>query len=429
MANILLIYNYQREIPPFMLPQIEEAVKRYDEVYYTSPSLSNKAAAGRHANLHFLTWGGRVRLRQYAKGLTCIMRPRFWRKLKELGLTRYNMECLGQDYFCIEGIEAVANPVIEKALKRGDKVTVMAAWFNLCAVAAARVKERHPEVSAESFAHAFEIDALRGSYCYRAWAERKHSVLDQVHFISRVKMENYFRSLDGQRIQERFGGQSCVSYLGSHNHGGALNPTNDESASLHIVTCSRTAIEKRLTLLAEALSHWTGSRHVRWTHLGDGPLQGELRQATERLMTANSKVTAELTGGKPNAEIHAYYASEPIDLFINVSDTEGLPVSIMEASSYGIPCAATNVGGTGELVDSSMGWLIDADFSPGELCRQIEAFVAKPVQERNAMRENAHRIWQEKFNAEVTIPALWDSVERRAQGHKYEEFNNNIARV
>ena len=45
-----------------------------------------------------------------------------------------------------------------------------------------------------------------------------------------------------------------------------------------------------------------------------------------------------------------YYKNNIIDIFINLSASEGIPVSIMDAISFGIPCIATNVGGTGEIV-------------------------------------------------------------------------------
>ena len=38
--------------------------------------------------------------------------------------------------------------------------------------------------------------------------------------------------------------------------------------------------------------------------------------------------------------------AQPYHVFLNVSSSEGVPVSIIEAMSFGIPCIATNVGGT-----------------------------------------------------------------------------------
>ena len=46
-------------------------------------------------------------------------------------------------------------------------------------------------------------------------------------------------------------------------------------------------------------------------------------------------------------------------MFINLSSSEGIPVSIMEAQSFGIPVIATNVGGSGEIVVSETGVLVD----------------------------------------------------------------------
>lgn len=414
--RILYIFNYQREIPPFMIPQIEEAVRRYDEVRYLSPSLTNDrlfADKDRYRNLHFIIFSKSVRAKQYLKGIMCLLFPRFWKKVAELGFSKANIKNVAKEAFCIAGIEAVSRRDISAALKRGDEVTVMAAWFNLCAVAAARVKRLHPEVEAESFAHAFEIDAERDNFDYRAFAREKHSLLDRVHFISRVKLENYYRSTDYLGIREQYGDKVQVSYLGSPNTSKILNPENNESRPFELVTCSRTSPEKRLPLLAEALRGWQLERPLHWTHLGDGPLQPVLQRATERLMAANPKVTVTLAGAKTNAEVHEHYRGQPVDLFVNVSDTEGLPVSIMEASSYGIPCAATDVGGTRELVDSSMGWLMEKDFKGADICRQIEEFASRSAEERGEMRRNARRIWAENFDAEKTIPALWDGVESR----------------
>ena len=44
------------------------------------------------------------------------------------------------------------------------------------------------------------------------------------------------------------------------------------------------------------------------------------------------------------------------------SDTEGLPLSIVEAMALGLPCIATRVGGVPELIDHGYnGYLITAD--------------------------------------------------------------------
>lgn len=42
-----------------------------------------------------------------------------------------------------------------------------------------------------------------------------------------------------------------------------------------------------------------------------------------------------------------------------MSDSEGIPVSIMEAMSFGIPVIARNVGGMSEIVNEENGLLLE----------------------------------------------------------------------
>lgn len=44
-----------------------------------------------------------------------------------------------------------------------------------------------------------------------------------------------------------------------------------------------------------------------------------------------------------------------------MSDSEGIPVSIMEAMSFGIPVIARNVGGMSEIVNEENGLLLEND--------------------------------------------------------------------
>ncbi len=56
-------------------------------------------------------------------------------------------------------------------------------------------------------------------------------------------------------------------------------------------------------------------------------------------------------GTVQSEDVMNYYTGNTIDLFVNTSSSEGVPFSIMEAFAAGIPVMATNVGGTGEIVD------------------------------------------------------------------------------
>ena len=65
-----------------------------------------------------------------------------------------------------------------------------------------------------------------------------------------------------------------------------------------------------------------------------------------------------------NAEVLRAYEKLGGAIFLNTSESEGLPVSIMEALSAGFPVVATNVGGTSEAVVEGAGELLGAE--PGQ---------------------------------------------------------------
>ena len=43
--------------------------------------------------------------------------------------------------------------------------------------------------------------------------------------------------------------------------------------------------------------------------------------------------------------MNAFFKEKPIDVFLNVSSTEGTSVALIEAMSYSIPVIVTDVGG------------------------------------------------------------------------------------
>jgi colanic acid/amylovoran biosynthesis glycosyltransferase len=58
-----------------------------------------------------------------------------------------------------------------------------------------------------------------------------------------------------------------------------------------------------------------------------------------------------------HAQVIDYYTTNHIALFLSLSSREGLPVSLMEAISCGIPLLATTVGGVSEVVNENTGRL------------------------------------------------------------------------
>jgi glycosyltransferase involved in cell wall biosynthesis len=162
-----------------------------------------------------------------------------------------------------------------------------------------------------------------------------------------------------------------------------------------IVSCSNVVKLKRVNLILEALIRC--SERVHWVHFGEGPLLEALKEKSKNI---NDNLTITFKGQVPGHEIYEYYRNEPVDLFINVSKSEGIPVSIMEALSFGIPVIATDVGGVSEIVSNSIGRLLSKDFQTKELAEIIENFQKKSEEEISIYKENAYKVWENNYNAQ-----------------------------
>lgn len=173
-----------------------------------------------------------------------------------------------------------------------------------------------------------------------------------------------------------------------------------EDGVFRIVSCSYMIPVKRLHLIIEALKYIDFP--VLWTHIGDGPLRRELQEKGEKLSSVNKNITFDFLGQKPNKDVLVFYESNPVDLFINVSESEGIPVSIMEAASRSIPVIATDVGGTSEIVDESKGagYLLPALVSPEEIAVKIKNYFELPGEMKEKMRTSIFNIWKARFDAE-----------------------------
>ncbi|APT76106.1 hypothetical protein LN42_06720 [Marinitoga sp. 1137] len=185
---------------------------------------------------------------------------------------------------------------------------------------------------------------------------------------------------------------------------GVLPQTNLNKGSkddmFRIVTCSDLVPFKRVHLVVEALSILGKkvNKRILWSHIGKGPLKEEIEELANKLLS-KTNIEYKFLGYLKNKDVLNFYANNPIDLFINVSESEGLPVSIMEALSFGIPVMATNVGGTRELVDENIGKLLPSDLTANILADHIEQFINLSEKDKLFKRENALKRWNEKVNA------------------------------
>ncbi|MBN1242892.1 MAG: glycosyltransferase [Spirochaetales bacterium] len=105
---------------------------------------------------------------------------------------------------------------------------------------------------------------------------------------------------------------------------------------------------------------------------------------------------AEMLGELPEAGDYANLC----DIFLLLSDYEGLPMSILEAFSCGKPVLASDVGGIGELVDGTTGARVGN--SAGEIIAALRGLLGDPGR-LSTLGRNA----RERYESGFTADRMW----------------------
>lgn len=267
-------------------------------------------------------------------------------------------------------------------------------WFTNLSLASSHLKRSNKFPGAHYYTrvHGTDLYEERVPKLKRiAFRSYQLNYIDKVFSVSK-KGEKYLKDM-----YPEFANKISCNYLGTLSR--PLNRT-DQNNVFTIVSCSHIRNIKRVYLIPKILKHINFK--VKWIHIGraddQDPTTPLLHVNMKELSTANPSVDIELKGDMTHEAIMDLYESTPINLFLSVSETEGLPVSMMEAISFGIPLMATNVGGCNEIVNSQTGILLERDFDFKEVAKLISDF------ERSTMntlefRKGVVEFWSKAFCA------------------------------
>ena len=188
-----------------------------------------------------------------------------------------------------------------------------------------------------------------------------------------------------------------LSRLGTKDQG--VNPSKTTNDSFILASCSTFYHYKNLELIPKILSHITFP--LTWIHIGgEGPEKDKVIQLAK---TLPPHIKIDFKGDLSQKEVFDFYRTNYIDLFINVSKSEGLPVALMEAISFGIPIMAPNVGGIKEITNTKTGVLVELNTSAEELAKKITSLHTKQI---SINRNEVRKFWEENFNGEKNFSAF-----------------------
>lgn len=264
-------------------------------------------------------------------------------------------------------------------------------WFNAPVYALLRIRELQDlNFKVVCRAHRFDVYDEQGEMPNRSYCLR---MIDRVFAISQDAI-NILSNKYGYK--KKF----TLSRLGVKDFD-VLAKTSPENC-YHIVSVSQVHPRKRIKELQESIVMFARKHHnckIIWTHFGDGPLLNQLKSWSDSNKKKNLEI--HVMGRVPNNKVLRFYMENPVDVFINISSSEGVPVSIMEALSFGIPTIATNVGGSSEIVNKKNGVLLQESPTLDEVVAALD-YVQKRKFNRTLIKEN----WFITSNAEANYSSF-----------------------
>jgi len=277
-------------------------------------------------------------------------------------------------------------------------------WFYDC-IYLAYLKRTHFAPKIITRAHGGDVfeerSSLNGKVLFRNFQLK---YFDCVFSVSKIGAD-YLR-----KKYVNFKSKIHVSYLGSDEPKG-LNELNDSVFTL--VSCAKIRDIKRVYLIAEALMHINFP--LVWYHLGDENLDAENDPTIEvykqnmLALKNNSNVQSVQLGQLTNEEIFKFYKNTQCNLFISLSVTEGIPVSMMEAISFGIPILSTDVGGCNEIVNQTTGILVPENIPPKLVAKTISDFRYSTLN-TSQKRIEIKNFWQDFFNQNTNYSKFFEQI-------------------
>ncbi len=393
-----LIYLTGQIDSPFLTNEIDEFKKEFDEVFVIAYGEDRKVC-DEISRAHGFKYAF---ISDVSFGLKTVSKLRKWKKqdyvkdelkhIKSIKPKKFKRKL----YVYYYGIYVLKlNKILKDYFNDEDEFYVYSFWLSRPAFGAATLLNECKEVRcAVSRTHRYDLYEEENNLNYLPFRKFINEHLNTIYFLN-MNAINYF---DGKNYSNKKP-EYKVAYLGTKDY--ARKNTNDSKTGITIASCSYIIQRKRLDLIIDLVKRvYALTGDVKWLHIGDGEDKEKIKELASREL---SGVKYSFLGKIVNEKIFETYKDNDVDFFVNLSDSEGIPVSILEAMSMGIPIVARNVGGIADAVSNDTGILIEesGDALSGGIENAARIIVDKfnNKTEYNTLRINAYEKWKNTFSA------------------------------
>lgn len=284
---------------------------------------------------------------------------------------------------------------ISKQIEEPEKSVLYSYWADNGATLACMIKTFKPAIKAISRAHGYEIYEDLKKDKIIPFRNYQNKIIDHIYSVSKKGAEHL------KRKHPYFANKYSFSYLGTNDHGLAFFDPND---IFSIATCCNLNSIKRIELVSEILQNV--DEKMKWHLIGDGPEMNKIKKANS-ILPMNIEVIYH--GSMSQDKLFEFYRTTHLNVLLSVSYSEGLPVTMMEAISFGIPLISTSVGGCNEICNSQTGVLIVRDFDPKEVAKILEEF-KRSTMNTLQFRSGCRNYWLSNFNANKNYSSFMQTI-------------------
>jgi len=177
---------------------------------------------------------------------------------------------------------------------------------------------------------------------------------------------------------------------------------------LRLLTLSTVVPVKNLECVVDALSGWEGG-DIEWHHIGEGRGDSYEKALTARIyatFVGHPKVSVTLHGMVAPTNVMATVRGIKPHVLVNSSIFEGIPVSMMELASLGVPIIGPRICGVPEIVDEGKNGFLFQPENPQNLVDTLNRFVSLSQDEYRTYCEASFLTQRTKYHEARNFPGF-----------------------
>ena len=400
-----LHYPFSKVSETFLDPEVRILAKRFEKIYIIPWKKEVETAVGIPSNVEIvpLLFEEKLRRNYVSQYLRHIRQWWFFLKIYTFSILndKPGIHYFTSAYFAYNLINSflrflvIKNFVEQKGLQNAVYYDY---WFENSTLSLAMLKDKGIVKKLYFRGHGFDVFDERwpcGQVPFRSYK--------LLHCTKYFAISDYNRTYVLQKVNKELGKRIDTAYLGVFSQKKQQsNSISNAKKTFTIVSCANLLDFKRVHLIPELLN--LIELPIKWYHFGDGPMRKSLLENAKSL---NSELEFNFLGHVHHNKLIEFYAETEVDLSLSLSLKEGLPVSMMEALSFGIPLAGYNIFGIPEIIDKSTGLL----FEENEDFRQIADRIREFLLNEQRTQENVTNKFNSRFNAELNFNKLADELQ------------------